>query len=73
MSDKTKLVFVKMYEEYQERLKQGMNKGCNAFFKDVFFAKFNYSDDEIEEILDELNYYGYIEKWINGCFAIKID
>lgn len=73
MSDKSKLVYVELYKEYQDRLKQGMNEGCNTFSKDSFFSKFNYSDGEIEEILDELKYYGYIEKWINDYFALKID
>jgi len=73
MSDKSKLVFIKIYEEYQDRLKRGMNKGCNAFNKDKFFKKFNYSNDEIENILDELKNYGLIEKWISGDFAIKIE
>ena len=73
MSDEAKLVFVKIYEEYQNRLKQGMDKGCTAFNKDKFFAKFSYSNDEIETILDELKYHGLIEKWITGDFAVKID
>lgn len=73
MSDKAKLVYAKIYEEYQERLKNGMNKGCNAFNRNNFFKKFDYSKDEVEKILCELKEYGLIEKWISGDFAIKID
>ena len=60
-------------KEYQNRLNNGESKSQVVFSQNIFIEKYNYSKNVLEKLLDELNNYGYIEKWITGDFEFIVD
>lgn len=73
MSELAKKLLEDIQKEYQNRLDEGKSPQCNAFSKELFITKYNYSEKVLNELLDELKYFGYITKWITGDFTLIID
>lgn len=64
------LTFIR--NEYDNRLKSGISEEQAVIFdKNDINTKFN--SNNISDLLDELNEYGYIELWITGNFILKVD
>lgn len=73
MSDLSQILYRDIKTEYQNRLDEGKTKQCIAFSKSIFITKYNYPEPLLRDLLNELNDYGYIKKWITGGFELIID
>lgn len=73
MSNLAKKLLEDIQKEYQNRLDEGKSPQCVAFSKEIFITKYNYSEKTLDKLLDELNDYGHIEKWITDDFELIID
>lgn len=62
-----------IYKEYQERLNSGAAKTCNSFNISTFIEKYGYSQSTINNLLDELESYGYINRWIIDAFELIVE
>lgn len=61
--------------EYQDRLNNGIPETqATIFSPSDITSKHNLNPEITDELLDELNENGYIEKWITGMFVYhKVD
>ena len=73
MSNLARILYKNIKTEYQNRLDEGKSKQCIAFSKSIFITKYNYPELLLRDLLNELNDYGYIKKWITGDFELIID
>ncbi len=66
------LLFIR--EVYNNRLAKGISQTQAVIFnKNEVCESFHISSGEIDNLLQELNDYGYIEKWIIPTFELKVD
>ena len=66
MSPKASELYQKIIDEYNLSNK-------TEFEYSLFINKYGYSKNELDNLLDELAKYGYIEKWILEAFHLTIE
>lgn len=74
MSDLATDLLNNIRNEFDNRINEGKTpEQAVAFSKNIFITKYKYDPNTLDELLSELHEYGYIQKWITGDFALKID
>lgn len=74
MSDLATELLNNIRNEFDNRINEGKKPEQSVVFsKNIFISKYKYDPNSLDELLSELHEYGYIQKWITGDFALKID
>ena len=74
MSDQANKLLDEINAEYKSRLANGEPKEkANVFANQLFTQKYHYDINTLDNLLNELYNYGYIEKWIISAFVLKVD
>lgn len=74
MSNNARILLDRIHNEYHNRLDQDKKPEQSiAFQNDFFIKKYNYRENEFENLLQELADCGYISKWYALGFHLIID